>query len=239
MVNATGNTNGVYNIGIPDLKINFTGSNTISSDDWSCLNFWADTEITGTGNLTALCTGDARGAFVNDVELKITGGCNVNLVGISEGIYGNDEPNSSLVVENSTLKVESGNGSIKGMNSLTLIGCAIIAPEGAAFDESLGAVALDGSIVTEQVVIEPTVGIQNPDNIEAFSIYPNPASDYLSISMNTLNTDKQNIQLYDISGKLVLSRSITDKTIKMNIKHLENGVYIVKIGNNFKRFIKK
>ncbi len=226
----------VYNTGIDGLKIVITGTNSIESEIASLISTQA-TEINGTGTLTATST--TQPGIYMKAPLSITN-CKVEAVG-EWGIAGNEAAaGEDLTINNATLKATgTAYGSIADIASLTLNNCAITAPAGAAFDTDLNGVALNGNILTEQVVIEPTVGIQNPDNMAAFSIYPNPASDYISISTNTLNTDKQSVLLYDLSGKLVLSRSITDKTIQMNIKHLKNGVYVIKIGENVKRFVKK
>jgi len=55
------------------------------------------------------------------------------------------------------------------------------------------------------------------------SVFPNPASDYINISVN--NAVIQNIELFDITGKLV--NTYQSKTI--NIRHLNSGIYLLKI----------
>jgi len=73
-----------------------------------------------------------------------------------------------------------------------------------------------------------------------FEVYPNPATSILNIH-NIENSIITNIQIIDVSGKLVLSvANITSSTL--NIDALENGVYVIKIktedGIATKRFIK-
>ena len=63
-----------------------------------------------------------------------------------------------LTIKNSTVTAEGRDGSIIAFASLTLDGCAITQPAGAAFDASLKAVALGGAEVTSKVVISPTGG---------------------------------------------------------------------------------
>ena len=67
-----------------------------------------------------------------------------------------------LTIKNSTVTAEGINGSITDFASLTLDGCAITQPAGAAFDASLKAVALGGAKVTSKVVISPT-GVGEPN----------------------------------------------------------------------------
>ncbi|MGL5786697.1 MAG: alpha-amylase family glycosyl hydrolase [Bacteroidales bacterium] len=68
-------------------------------------------------------------------------------------------------------------------------------------------------------------------------VYPNPASDLLNLKSE--NTPEK-IQIYAISGQLVMSDSLTQT---VNIRHLPAGTYIIKVwtGNNVyqSRFIKK
>ena len=59
---------------------------------------------------------------------------------------------------------------------------------------------------------------------EKFSIYPNPASDLITI--NTIeNIDR--VALYSMVGQLVIHKNITTKQIAT--KHLKSGLYILKI----------
>jgi uncharacterized Ntn-hydrolase superfamily protein len=81
-----------------------------------------------------------------------------------------------------------------------------------------------------------TVGlIETKDISKSFSIYPNPSSDHLTIHNKT--EEKYNLDLYDISGKLVFQESLE------NIKTIDvmklSGTYFLKITNSKNTFIKK
>ncbi|MCX7953859.1 MAG: DUF5018 domain-containing protein [Bacteroidales bacterium] len=69
---------------------------------------------------------------------------------------------------------------------------------------------------------------------ENVSIYPNPANTYLIVKCN----DIKQINILDISGKIVLSA----KENILNIDHLNNGIYFVKVETNittvFLKFVK-
>ena len=54
-------------------------------------------------------------------------------------------------------------------------------------------------------------------------VYPNPVKDVLNITLN----DAQNVEIYDLLGKLMLSKSNPDSRI--NVSSLPQGVYFVKI----------
>ena len=81
-----------------------------------------------------------------------------------------------------------------------------------------------------------TTSIVNSE-VDYFNIYPNPASDELTIQFS----DNLNhvILIYDMYGKLVLSK-ITSETEILNISNLSNGIYIIKIDDRQnKKLIKK
>ncbi|NLA25294.1 MAG: T9SS type A sorting domain-containing protein, partial [Bacteroidales bacterium] len=59
------------------------------------------------------------------------------------------------------------------------------------------------------------------------SIYPNPASEYLNIELNQYLTDE--VQIYDISGKLLISKAINSNHTQINIADLEQGMYILNV----------
>lgn len=70
-----------------------------------------------------------------------------------------------------------------------------------------------------------------------YVVYPNPASDFVSFN----NAEKiQKVEVYDMSGKLVI---VSDKADKIAISKLEKGTYIVKLKTNNEtinsKFIKK
>jgi hypothetical protein len=63
-------------------------------------------------------------------------------------------------------------------------------------------------------------------------IYPNPASEIINIEFKKSLTDKSEIQLFDISGKLFFKQEIINKDrIEIDISHLNSGVYIIEINS--------
>tara|TARA_B100001250_G_scaffold19219_1_gene16479 strand:+ start:3150 stop:5273 length:2124 start_codon:yes stop_codon:yes gene_type:complete len=63
------------------------------------------------------------------------------------------------------------------------------------------------------------------ENIQ-ISIYPNPATDFISIQSNTLI---QKISLFDYAGKLVVEKNEKSKDLSVNTSNLEQGSYIILI----------
>lgn len=89
-----------------------------------------------------------------------------------------------------------------------------------------------GSVITGvQLVFEISVvdAISDSLGIELYyKVYPNPTTHFLILEVNT-NPNKLKYQLFDISGKLVLSNSIQSTETKLSTENLINGVYFLKI----------
>ncbi len=218
------NINITENVGIKsninDFKLKLIGDNTIKAE--ACLIHSKPTEIIGDGSLTAF----ALGYFsINLYKAPLTiKNCSLDATGTQWGIVGEDGlSGENLIIENATVKASGAlDGSIDDIASLTLNNCAITSPEGAVFDENLHAVTLNGEVVQEQIIIEPSSSTQdiNQANIE---LYPNPVSDILHINMAANNFS---IELYNIHGQRVLQ---TQNKCEISTSNLQSGVYMLKI----------
>ena len=73
-------------------------------------------------------------------------------------------------------------------------------------------------------------------------MYPNPATDVLSIQLPS-GSPKATVQFYDYLGRLALSKNISSSNDNINVKELSSGVYILKVLSADKigsqKFIKK
>lgn len=69
-------------------------------------------------------------------------------------------------------------------------------------------------------------GISNITKENNYSIYPNPNNGNFTIETNS--TEKQSMQVFDITGKIVLSQKINGKT-NIEASNLDNGVYFIQV----------
>jgi len=67
-----------------------------------------------------------------------------------------------------------------------------------------------------------------------FSIYPNPANDYLDI--RSVRTEKH-MTIYDLSGKMIRDSELSSTQMRMDISGMADGVYFVVIGNHTERLV--
>ena len=142
---------------------------------------WTDIEVFGTNNIETFSGGISaywRTTIQGSGMLNITSengpaietsypqltiyGCTVNAKG-KWGIKGTDLFKGPLVFKNANVTINSSEACISYINALTLDGCAITQPSGAAFSTSLYGVALGGTLVKGKVVIgNEATGIASP-----------------------------------------------------------------------------
>ena len=81
------------------------------------------------------------------------------------------------------------------------------------------------------VVKSSTLAIED-NSISNFNIYPNPTNN--TIHINAIQFPVKNIKIYDLGGKLLKSKNYNSEiNIKTNISNFSNGIYILKLNNEF------
>ncbi len=210
---------------IDGLVIKLQNDNTVnSSSTLPSIAFTQPTEISGTGTLTTNSYIYIDGASTENASLKIKD-CTIEVNDDFFGITGADgEVGESLTIENATVKATGSSvGSICDIASLTLVNCEITSPEGAVFDESQHAVVdANGDIITEQIVIEPTVSIPEI-SMNDILVYPNPTADILNIDAPS---NELRVEIFNTIGQNILEIS---NSSSIDINPLPQGTYIVKI----------
>ncbi|PIF34283.1 putative delta-60 repeat protein/predicted secreted protein (Por secretion system target) [Flavobacterium sp. 9] len=63
----------------------------------------------------------------------------------------------------------------------------------------------------------------------SFKLYPNPVKDFITIEMNSSDNAKLNV--FDVTGQIVLSKELKATSTKLNISNLPTGVYMFQISN--------
>jgi hypothetical protein len=70
---------------------------------------------------------------------------------------------------------------------------------------------------------------------EAFSMYPNPVSDKLYLNTTSGNT----VRIYNSLGQLMLDRYLPAGKSELDVQYLNQGVYMVKMGQYTQKIIRK
>jgi hypothetical protein len=74
-----------------------------------------------------------------------------------------------------------------------------------------------------------TLGISNASQSIRYSLFPNPASDFLNIHAeeNALNKE---MSLLNVSGNVVMKIFLTDTNTKIDLSKISEGIYLVVVG---------
>ena len=82
------------------------------------------------------------------------------------------------------------------------------------------------------------LGLQNAEDAEV-TVYPNPASDKIVVSLGNNNNGNTHVEVIDMSGRKVAEQNVVEGTAEINISDLQKGVYIVKCGGSVRKIVKK
>ena len=150
-ININGDDNGIVNRSVEGMKIKLVGNNTITTNN-ACITIYKTSTICGSGTLR-LKSSINCGLYMKSSSLTVEG---VKLY--AEGDYGvagvDGKSGEILTLRNAYVEATGSKGSICDLQNLILDGCSITQPSGAEFDANVHAVALNGEVVTDKVVIE-------------------------------------------------------------------------------------
>lgn len=147
---------------VNDLILKVIDTNNVTTVKASALFFTKPLTITGGGTLNAKSE-DFCAIYAWGTDLTIDD-CTVNASSAGYGITGDSGESEKLTIRNAAVTAEGEQeGAICNFYSLTLEGCTITQPAGAAFDATLNGVALNGELVKSGLTIaKGTSGILQP-----------------------------------------------------------------------------
>jgi len=71
------------------------------------------------------------------------------------------------------------------------------------------------------------------------SVYPNPASDNITVDLEKLQNKNAQISIYDVTGKLVRSYSTAGNRLSINRDGLQSGMYFISVIADDKKYTSK
>ncbi|MCX6274597.1 MAG: DUF4397 domain-containing protein, partial [Bacteroidetes bacterium] len=193
-------------------------------------------------------------ATSTDVDFRAVHGSsdapNVDVVAVGAGVivdnasYGDITPYITVPAAAYTLQVTPGNDnttvvasfiadlSTLGGGAAVVFASGFLAPganqNGPAF--GLFAALPNGTVVA----FTNNTGIEEKNISINGSLFPNPASQSITIPVKVLSSENATIEVMDATGRKVLERSITftgNQQIKIDVSSLENGIYAVSINS--------
>lgn len=88
---------------------------------------------------------------------------------------------------------------------------------------------------TIHLFLTVNVGITGFDNTNnSISIYPNPTSSYIDITLKNINTATYEATLYDLTGRVLQHQPINETISRMDLSHIAKGFYFLQIKENNK-----
>lgn len=85
------------------------------------------------------------------------------------------------------------------------------------------------------VSIGTDVGLEVAESIN-INIYPNPATDFVLISQLE-SFDGKKVSVFDLKGNEVYSTLVNSPEMRVNVQGWAKGIYVVRVGNTFGKFI--
>ena len=87
----------------------------------------------------------------------------------------------------------------------------------------------------EKVASGTTNILDNQPSVDVHTIYPNPTKGSVDLVFSSEEKEKLNLRVYSLLGKLVINSEIVANlglnSIRLNLNDVENGVYLVQLGN--------
>jgi hypothetical protein len=88
-----------------------------------------------------------------------------------------------------------------------------------------------------------TTGIHETSSTFLFNIFPNPATDHLTIELPSSDVSKTSLQIFNTMGELEYSSALSNQKTDIDVLSFASGIYFVQLvnGNNIsrKKFIKQ
>ncbi len=165
-INATNKNMGIYNLKLMGLTIRVKGENNINTEGNTGLYLQRFTTINGDGilNIKSPTSHGISAQYYGSLEIEK---CTLNIESGKYGIYGYSFYRPALNIYEANITSQGAEGAISGFSSLTLEGCSIIQPEGAAYDPQYKNVMANGEKATRVVIeYDPTSDIGNATTIK-------------------------------------------------------------------------
>lgn len=101
-----------------------------------------------------------------------------------------------------------------------------------AYTNQVGA---NGSI--SQGVQQPfeifTLGTDNfPEIILKMTVYPNPTTNWINLSIQNYTDENRSYQLFDINGRMIQSQKIIQSETQISMENLSAAIYILQVSDN-------
>ncbi len=162
-----------------------------------------------------------------------------------------EPPIYTLSVSNTLICTgQSATISIATTNTATQIGIlnnfntAVVSPSTTTTYTAFASNTVSGCQNRDVITINVSActGINEVDDINALTIYPNPANEILNVELENLN-ETATVSIINALGEIIFIEKATANNTTLNTSNLINGIYFIKVesknGSAIKKFIKQ
>ena len=162
-----------------------------------------------------------------------------------------EPPIYTLSVSNTLICTgQSATISIATTNTATQIGIlnnfntAVVSPSTTTTYTAFASNTVSGCQNRDVITINVSActGINEVDDINALTIYPNPANEILNVELENLN-ETATVSIINALGEIIFIEKATANNTTLNTSNLTNGIYFIKVesknGSAIKKFIKQ
>jgi hypothetical protein len=137
-----------------------------------------------------------------------------------------------------------GMGFTGGVTDATPFGYQILDGFGNVVTETLEAQYLFGDEDSDATRTEELVNVNETALGKSLTVFPNPTTDQLNVEFDLVKSSELTIDLYNITGKLVMSKDFGTLSAgyslnRVDLSYLNAGVYILNINTNDGRVVRK
>ncbi|MDR2907185.1 MAG: leucine-rich repeat protein [Bacteroidales bacterium] len=213
---------------------------TFSSSNPAVATVDAAGVVTAVSEGTAVITASTyEGGFTDECEVTVTQpvmGVSLNKSELSLHVDSTETLVATVLPDeatNQTVTFSSSDTTVATVNETTGLVTAV-----AAGTAMIIVTTEDGDFTdTCKVTVASNSSIAEHLQENALRIYPNPVENELRIDNVELAID--NVMIYDVYGRMVKEARATNGTTTINVSHLSAGIYVVKIGTQTAKFVKK
>ncbi|MEL0651066.1 leucine-rich repeat domain-containing protein [Algibacter sp. TI.3.09] len=87
------------------------------------------------------------------------------------------------------------------------------------------------------IMVSITLSANNIEQALDFNIYPNPTNGLITMKSKQLNNASVNV--YDLNGRVLLTKNISGTSSEINVSKLSSGIYLLKVKVENNEFIKR
>jgi hypothetical protein len=80
-------------------------------------------------------------------------------------------------------------------------------------------------VTRDTVLVDITVGMNSDSKTGKIKIFPNPSGGVFTLEANLKNSETGILKIYDLTGSLVTTQSISSGISEINLESLQNGIY--------------